>query len=301
MPVWSSFGGRLTAAPAPFHAHWSSLDRVRHVTHVAQARRIVEDAGIVPGLVSQGILASTRERVTWVSPNTWDAGARYGSVEFSFDWLPLVGARHLMWVEPIKYGLQTIRMLLTDRPAHWLPLGVLPYDPAIDDGPIQLLAGTWYKRHDIVVEVMIDGDIPLSLCLELGFVNHHRDYCSLGLRNCAEASATPRAKAQTFGYIVGAGLHGADHALVSGDAPIGGLNPGYSDLWFSLRYSQCKGPIASLDEAKILARSAALLAGVGQFDAAKQAFHLISGEDLAMQAMNGVIRDHFDRPGLKLD
>lgn len=96
-------------------------------------------------------------------------------------------------------------------------------------------------------------------------------------------------------------MHGADHALVSGDTPIGGLNSGYSELWFSLRVSQCEGPIKSLDEAKTLARSAALLAGVGQLDAAKRAFHLIASEDLAYEAMNGVIRDHFGRPGLKLD
>jgi hypothetical protein len=76
---------------------------------------------------------------------------------------------------------------------------------------------------------------------------------------------------------------------------------GYSDLWFSLRFSQCKGPIATLEEAKILARSAALLAGVGQLDAAKRAFHMIASQDLALDAMNDVIRDHFDRPGLKLD
>lgn len=301
MPVWSPFGGRLATAPVQFDSRWSQLARVQHVTHVALARKIVEEGGISPGLVGEGLLAATRERVTWVSPNTWDPGPRYGSVEFAFDWLPLVGARQLMWVEPIKYGLQTVRMLLTDRPAHWLPLGLLTYDPATDDGPIQLLAGGWYKRHDIVVEVMIDGDIPLAQCLELGFVKHHPTYCSLGLRDCPEAATTPRAKSQAFGYIIGAGLHGADHALVSGDTPVGGLNPGYSDLWFSLRVSECKGPIAGLDEAKTLARSAALFAGVGQLDAAKRAFHLIANEDLAHEAMNGVIRDHFGRPGLKLD
>ena len=301
MPTWSPFGGKLSVAPAPFDPRWSQLARVQHVTHVALARRIVEEGRISPGLVGEGILAATRERVTWVSPNTWEPGPRYGSVEFAFEWLPLVGARRLMWVEPIKYGLQTVRLLLTDRPAHWLPFGVLAYDPTTDDGPIQLLAGSWYKRHDIVVEVMIDGDISLAQCLELGFVNHHPRYCSLGLSNCAEAGATLRAKSQIFGYIIGAGLHGADHALVSGDKPIGGLNPGYSDLWFSLRFSQCKGPIATLEEAKILARAAALLAGVGQLDAAKRAFHLIANQALALDAMNDVIRDHFDRPGLELD
>ncbi len=155
------------------------LGRVQHVTHVTLARRIIEDGHIAPALVGEGCLASTRRRVAWVSPNTWGPGSRYGSVEFAFDWLPLLGRRSLMWVEEIKYGLQTVRFLLTDKAADWLPLGLLPYNPSADDGPIQYVGGNWFRRHDIVVEIMIDGDIPLSACLELGFVMHHPTYCSL--------------------------------------------------------------------------------------------------------------------------
>ena len=301
MPVWSPFGGKLAAPPKPLDLRWSPLDRVQHVTHVTLARRIIEDGTIAPGLVGEGCLATTRRRVAWVSPNTWGDGTRYGSVEFTFDWLPLVGTRSLMWVEPIKYGLQTVRFLLTDKPADWSALGLVPYDPAIDDGPLQTFAGDWYRRRDIVVEVMIDGDIPLGGCLELGFVKHHPSFCSLKRSNCAEASTTPRTPARILGYIIGAGLHGADHSLASGDDPIGGLDQSFSDLWFSLGGKNCKGPMATMIDAKIVARSAALFAGEGRFAEAKQVFHLINTEDLALDALREVIRDHFGRPALKLD
>jgi hypothetical protein len=301
MPVWSPFGGKLTAPPPLFDPRWSMFDRVRHVTHTTLAQRIVEDRTIAPGLVGEGCLAATRRLVAWVSPNTWGPGARYGSVEFTFDWLPLLGTRSLLWVEPIKYNLQTVRFLLTDKPADWLALGLLPYDPAVDDGPVQLFGGKWYRRHDIVVEIMTDGEIPLSACLELGFVDHHPKFCSLGRSNCIEATQTPRTKARILGHILGTGLHGADHALVSADNMIGGLNAAVSDLWFSLRFKDCAGPITAPDEAKALMRSAALLAGQGEFDAAKQVVHLIGSQALGEQTLLDLVRDHFGNPNLKLD
>jgi hypothetical protein len=147
---------------------------------------------------------------------------------------------------------------------------------------------------------MIDGEIPLSACLELGFVKHHTKFCSLKRRNCIEASTSPRTKARILGHILGGGLHGADHALAKGDDPIGGLNQALSDLWFSLGSGEWKGSVSCPAEARTAAQSAAALAGQGQFDAARRALHLIDDETLALDALTEVDREHFTRPGLKL-
>src|SRR5689334_17298236 len=93
----------------------AELDTVRHVVHVAPARRIIEDGRIKAGLVyDESRLNRSRISVSWLSANTWAFGSIYGTVEFQFDWKSLVQGQNVYWVEAMdKYNPTAYRFLLT--------------------------------------------------------------------------------------------------------------------------------------------------------------------------------------------
>src|SRR5215472_9733574 len=78
---------------------------VCHVCHVEDAVRIFEDGEIRPSLVSdESKLRTTRTIVTWLSPNHWVNGFRYGNVAFQFEWKRLIAGKQLYWVEAITWN-----------------------------------------------------------------------------------------------------------------------------------------------------------------------------------------------------
>ena len=94
------------------------LDVVRHVAHLPQARRIVEDKRIKAGLVyDESKLNTTRLSVAWVSANTWAWGSLYGTVEFQFCWAALIEQNlYIYWFEDMPdYRPPPYRFLLSTR------------------------------------------------------------------------------------------------------------------------------------------------------------------------------------------
>lgn len=54
---------------------------VRHITHIKDAIRIIEDEAIRSSLVwDESKLNNSRTCVSWVSPNTWANGSIYGKI-----------------------------------------------------------------------------------------------------------------------------------------------------------------------------------------------------------------------------
>lgn len=154
------------------------FDDVYHVAHRRAALHIIEDRRIRAGLVyDRGILKTKRIGVSWVSPNTWGLGSRYGNVEFRFPFAALLERKNAYWVEVITdYKIPALRFLITDQDRSAI---ATPYDPTARDGP------WWYdesrKAHffngDDCVEFMIEGDVPLADCEGIDFVSHHANYC----------------------------------------------------------------------------------------------------------------------------
>jgi hypothetical protein len=192
------------------------LTRVRHITHVEIARRVIADNEITAGLIyDESKLNSSRTCVSWMSPNTWIQGSMYGTVQFTFDWASLIAGRRLYWVEHItKYSPAAYRFFVTDRrlgPSD----SVVPYDPRHDDGPIREQGDKWYWRNDHTCELMIDSSIGLDQCIGFDFIEHHGQYCRLHPRSlCPDQTASIESTGARVLASILAGRHRSlDHVL----------------------------------------------------------------------------------------
>ncbi len=116
---------------------------------------------------------------TWLSPNRWVDGSRYGTVRFGFDFLDLIRGRKLYWVEDVpERAVPACRLLVTANDVSHLP--VRRYRPRTSEGPIRLIGGEWFWRDDIAIELMFEGDLPISRCCEIDIVQHHQRQCGRG-------------------------------------------------------------------------------------------------------------------------
>jgi hypothetical protein len=245
------------------------MDVVHHGTHVADARRIIEDGQIEARLVyDKSLLNQTRTCVTWFSPNVWVDGSRYGTVQFSFAWAPLVQGRKLFWVEVIKkYTPHACRFLLTKR-KQLNDDRLKFYDAESESGPLRLHDGTSYRNPDVTLEFMLDEDADISKCHELSFVKHHPTYCSQR-GNCGRPSAKKSA-AMIMAHILALGSWQVDEALICRDGPRKGkpnfaAELGLRAIQDSLIESSdtCSGSSVG-DVAVTLARSALLHLSMGR-------------------------------------
>lgn len=162
--------------------------------HVPTARRIIEDRKITAGLVyDESRLNRSRVSVTWVSANTWAYGSIYGTVEFQFDWKPLVEGNKVYWVEAMEqYNPAAYRFLLTPREPNELGSGMVqPYDPTKDDGPLRKSGDKWYWNGNFTSEFMIADDLHLRQATGLAFVSHHPQFCRTFGTACADRKENP--------------------------------------------------------------------------------------------------------------
>lgn len=140
---------------------------------------IVRERRIRPGLVfDDSQLNETRTLVSWLSPNYWGKGFRYGNVKFDFDFRRLVKRKQAYWVEVIDYSVPACRILITDQD-HSGKLA--PYDPEAGDGPwwYDASANQDYYNADACLEFMFEDEISLDRLRDISFVGHHPDYCSI--------------------------------------------------------------------------------------------------------------------------
>ncbi|SRR5712692_828595 len=132
----------------PFHA-------VYHVSHIIPSLSILQNKKIHAGLVfDESKLNKDRLLVSWVSPNHWSPGSRYGTVQFCFDLRQLIQGKNYYWVESIAYGVRACRILVTPNEHK----GLAQYDPTVGDGP------WWYDKDKD--EHYFNGNYCLELMLE---------------------------------------------------------------------------------------------------------------------------------------
>lgn len=154
------------------------FDTVSHVAHILPSLSILEEGRIRAGLVfDESKLNKQRILVSWVSPNYWSSGFRYGTVQFTFDWRELIDGLNIYWVESIAYGVQACRILLTSQVHKNLEV----YDPKRRDGPWwhDESTGHHYYNEMYCLEFMIERDLVLRKVVEIDFVKHHSDWCSI--------------------------------------------------------------------------------------------------------------------------
>jgi hypothetical protein len=267
------------------------LTTVRHVAHVPSARRIVEDERIKAGLVyDESRLNTSRISVAWVSANTWGLGSIYGTVEFQFTWADLVAGQKIYWVEAMDYRPNAYRLLLSKR--NIKPGLIIPYDPARDEGPLQLKDGKYYWNSAYTSEFMIEDDLSLDRCTGLDFVRHHKQYCRPYGDSCGERRSQPdglQTGSRILSFVLANQRHVLDKHLSppGSKEPLAMLNLSYQGLEAVLARAKFAGPISADSECQDIVRGSLALYGMDQVDEAEKKF---------IAALRGIVRMHFGDP-----
>ena len=232
---WSDFA---VGDPADkgFNADCRVLSKVTHTAHVRQALEILNRREIRPYLVfDESILNDQRILVSWLSPNEWTPGYRYGNVSFGFNFEELIKGKRAYWVEAIAYNTQACRILITDNEHGNLE----SYDPTTKDGP------WWYdvqsKKHyfngNFCLEFMFEAKINLDNLRSLKFVKHHETYCSVyraSPKDCLEIGLDADRGGARF--LAGAIAHESDltfvreHLVQDSGAPSNHLEAAFNAL-----------------------------------------------------------------------
>lgn len=153
----------------------------------------------------ESVLNDKRILVTWLSPNYWSNGFRYGNVQFEFDFNALVKDKNYYWVESIAYKVPACRILITDQNRENI---LAKYDPLGGDGPwwYDQSKGIHYFNSKHCLEFMLETTVSLDMLKGINFVAHHSEWCSIHRYNqakCKELGLSAlRAGAKFFSRIV---------------------------------------------------------------------------------------------------
>ena len=294
MKPWNAFA--LVVPPKGGIGSGGRLTILKHVTHTASALRILEDGRIARGLIhDESILNAYRTTVTWLSPNHWHWGSRYGNVEFSFDFEKLVAGRRVYWVESIACKPPACRFLVTDQDVSGLP--VTAYDPDKAKGPLQRIGGEWWWNTEITLEVMLDGDLPLADCSKLDFVKHHASMCAIDWKSCPEmGQAADRAAARVVAGILAQDLTVVDHLLVNekGSDVSWAMDTGLCHIPIMLGAGSGKlgGAFKKDERVDVVLRAALLQLSAGRRDAARDTTALLASDDVVRESLARICQEH---------
>jgi hypothetical protein len=150
------------------------FDSVFHVTHIKNSLTILHDRKIKAGLIfDKSILNLERILVSWLSPNVWGDGYRYGNIRIKFDFNKIIEDKKFYWVESIAYGVPACRILLTDQEHNNLS----PYDPSFNDGPwwFDSSSEIHYYNNNYCIEFLVIG-IGLLITEEPSHTTRHTDH-----------------------------------------------------------------------------------------------------------------------------
>ncbi|HEX8578739.1 MAG TPA: hypothetical protein VF655_04000 [Allosphingosinicella sp.] len=289
--------------PSATNPKWGALQELTHGTHLNAASRIAEDGKITGALIYDGKLKATRTEVIYFSPNTWSDGSRYGAFEFAVHWDTLLRGRTLYWVEAIRsYKIPIYRFLLSSRDVS--ALGVTPYDPDTDAGPIRRVGADWFWAQGFVAEIVIDETLPLSNVFQMNFVRHHEHYCSLKRSSCPEAgySKSWRNHAAFMAFLLGTGLMTLEDQLKdTRGMPSFAAESALTHLYLPLvrEPSFGKGQVSDDKTARLVLRAAALLLHSSTRGRAKKLAALIDTQDRAERAFLEIIKKHFSAPNFE--
>lgn len=277
-----------------FNSDCSEFTHVTHVTHAFRAPEILRSGAIASRLVyDNSTLNNSRIHVVWMSPNHWAYGFRYGTVAMTFDWQALLAGRRAYWIEVAEYQVHACRILLTDK-TH---AGLTPYNATAKTGPWwhDTSTGKHYFNSDHCLEVMIEGDVPLSQISETAFVTHHSAWCSeyrTNPKNCPDLGLMhQQAGARFLARVAGSGERG------------GPFNPNAGHLagaWGWLRmtlHGGGKGSIKATDQgARPLAMSALWHYGTNRDADAETLLDLFATVQDAETALKDSIEASFGLP-----
>ena len=213
MSEWNKF---KVGKPGSFNNDCQQFDSVSHTSHVSSAINIIEAGEVRPSLVfDKSKLNKERILVSWLSPNQWSDGFRYGNIRFDFSFADIIKNKRFYWVEAISYQPNACRILITDidRDSQ-----LDTYDPLANNGPwwFDEINDQHYYNGKYCLEFMIEAPIKLRHLKKLDFVKHHDKYCSVhptDQNNCSELGYDPSKGGAIF--ITRAAVAGVDLSHLS--------------------------------------------------------------------------------------
>lgn len=287
----------------PSRPNWTEPDcqrcsEVSHVSHAEAALRIVGDGKIRKGLVfDESILNTERILVTWLSPNHWSAGFRYGNVRFSFDFARAVENKNFYWVEAISaYTPTACRILITSKDrSSSLPA----YDPASRDGPwwYDSTTDTHYVNGTYCLEFMLEDDLPLRKASRVDFVQHHAKYCSVHRthpQSCSELGLLDGKGGARFLMLAasrGVDLSALDKALISEEGKLS-YKITNALAWVAHHFHEVDYTAqvtASSDTGRAVARAVLNALAIDQRHEAELLASLFRSEDMLIKALATVL------------
>jgi hypothetical protein len=211
--------------------------------------------------------------VVWTSPNYWYNGSRYGSVSFRLPWDKVLAEHSAFWVGAVEYSSSTaLRILLTskDRSAEFLPYD---WKGTTGKGPwwYDEVNGVHYWNGTYSLEFMLERDVPLSSVDQIGFVPHHRNYCSIDPNSCSERGLTDGNAAMRFvSLLVGQNVSVPRRLLTVTDGarvvPSHDLQKAWYPIWDELAGVAFGAPPNSLPVDSRTAAARAVLHALSRFD-----------------------------------
>lgn len=182
MPEWSKFKVG-TPALKGFNQDCQRFETISHTSHVASALSILDRGEIRPYLVfDESKLNDQRILVSWLSPNYWGVGFRYGNIRFEFDFKSLIENKRFYWVESVAYKIPACRILVTDKDHDG---DLEPYDPTSKKGPWwhDTASDQHYYNGFHCLEFMFECSISMKNIRTVDFVDHHSTFCSIHRTN----------------------------------------------------------------------------------------------------------------------
>jgi hypothetical protein len=196
-PEWSEFAvSAPSQIPNQYERACQPLNFLSHTTHVRNGLDLIQDGEIKAGLVyDESRLNEERILVTWLSPNFWFHGFRYGNISLCFEWGELIAGKTAYWVECIRYSPPACRILLSEVD-HSSRLQ--PYDPTQGNGPWwhDIANDIHYWNGEYCLELMLEDSLPLASATQLSYVDHHASYCSVHRQTPADCR--DRGKSQFY-------------------------------------------------------------------------------------------------------
>lgn len=282
----------------------SPFSRVAHVSHLSSSLEIVRSGKIKSGLVfDESKLNQDRILVSWLSPNYWNDGFRYGNVRFQFEWDQIVRDKKFYWVEDMAYSTPACRILITANEHNELD----EYFPMRRDGP------WWYDTDNdqhyfngkYCLEFMVESDLEIYRDVEVDFVSHHHKYCAMNRntrRNCRELGMTDHEGAGVFVSAIVANNINIRRSMFPLENPIkkgvpNAIYKGFSIIYINLvgtSTTAYKGEIKHTDSvAATLVRAACCAYSVSKNEDIVELRSMFKNKENFGIALESVILTHF--------
>lgn len=297
MTEWTKFSIG-TPNEKGFNSACQKFETISHTSHIDSAFSILDRKEIRPYLVfDESKLNDQRILVSWLSPNYWTTGFRYGNICFDFDFKSLISDKKFYWVESIAYKIPACRILVTDKDHS---KNLQPYIHTSQTGP------WWYDRtkdqHYFngthCLEFMFESAISLKNLRSFNFVDHHNSYCSVH-RNEPERCKERGFRAAKGGakFIARAVALGADLAILApylirpNGAPSSLLELAFEELFAgtSRKVAFTGNLTAKSVQAAAVAQAICSAYSFHSLEAAKQLVAMFSDEDEFVNALAFVV------------